>query len=356
MEISGVCNICFDNLSAEKRGVQCSKCFRCFHCSCSKVESKITRHTKWCCVQCKESNAILELLNTQKTEISKLMEITNRVETLSEDLANLKVEIPNMIKTEVNSVLSNTNESFKSNYSETKKDILISGLPASITNSHELSNIIIKACSILGVDININNIYNCYWLGDKKNVIVKFNSLLVRDSIMKKYLEKKNLLVSQILQGYDCSSRVYFNNNYPFNILKMLLYSRKLKKLNIILDFKMDFKSFLYFNRIDCCKLLSEASLFDLRSIYATNDVNIQLQLINDCLTSLIISNVPVSVRKPSNRCNFPFMNSQEVLLSKNLRDLAFHRYKSNASSVNWNSYCKLRNKTSKLTQITHFF
>lgn len=245
MEKVGVCNLCFAKLSDEKRGVQCSKCFRCFHCGCTKVESKITRNFKWCCVQCNESNAILELLNTQKNDISKLMEFANKVDKLSEDLSVLRDGIPSMISKEVNEVLSSDrimNQMNNNSKNETKKDILISGLPTSIKDSLELSNLIIKACSILGVDITLNDIFNCHWLGDKKNVIIKFNSLLIRDMVMKKYFQSKNLLLSQLLQGYNCESRVYFNNNYPTNTRRLLLYSRKLKKLKLIQDFKMDFK------------------------------------------------------------------------------------------------------------------
>lgn len=106
MESDGVCSLCYEQLSIENRGVQCLKCYRRFHVSCSKVEGKLTRKTKWLCPQCSESDRILNLLNNQQSEISKLVELTTKVEVLSNELATLKQSIPDIIKTEVKSVLS----------------------------------------------------------------------------------------------------------------------------------------------------------------------------------------------------------------------------------------------------------
>lgn len=181
------------------------------------METKVTRNSKWNCSQCCESKEILTLLNNQKAELSKLVELTSKVDKLTKDLSTFKKAVPDMIKNEIISVLNNDplvknniDEAIKNkidsalptlnqnsndisrcrniisqnSLKETRKDILISGFPPSIKSSFEIANLVIKACAILTVDLSLNDIYQCYWLNDKKNILVKFNSLLIRDLIM----------------------------------------------------------------------------------------------------------------------------------------------------------------------------
>lgn len=122
------------------------------------------------------------------------------------------------------------------------KEVLISGLPQWLKNPIEIANVVCSAGEILDIKLSISDIHQCYWLKDGRNLIVKFTSFLIKDLFMKKYLAKKNLVLSQIRPGSNISSRIYFNNNLPPETRRLLLYSRKLKKINTILNFKMNFK------------------------------------------------------------------------------------------------------------------
>lgn len=59
---------------------------------------------------------------------------------------------------------------------------------------------------------------------------------------MKAYFRSKNLSLDQIMDT-NVESRVFLNNNFPNQIQKTILYCRRLKKLNLITSFKVNFNS-----------------------------------------------------------------------------------------------------------------
>lgn len=121
-----------------------------------------------------------------------------------------------------------------------RRELMVSGIPASIRNTKDLREIAINIGSLYNVPVRTEDVFQCIRLKKENQVIIKFANVFVKEDIMSTYLRHKDLKLSQILDT-DVESRVYLNHSYPPLIQRNLLYCRRLKKLDVIEGFMVNF-------------------------------------------------------------------------------------------------------------------
>lgn len=116
-----------------------------------------------------------------------------------------------------------------------RADIIINGLPSGINH---LRDPIIKIGMICGVVLTQSDIQHCCYLSNGKAVLVKLNSVYLRDSIMINYHRRGSILLSDILPE-GVASRVFLNDNFNEATGKLLFVCRRLREQGKILKFKL---------------------------------------------------------------------------------------------------------------------
>lgn len=238
MNSTGVCTVCMERCSKENMGCQCVRCMRVYHIQCGQVSVTISKEQakKWICQNCSIQKNLKKLLESQEETIKRIPEMVAKEVRANINLLENKM---NDIELTVNEV---KNENCFLRSMDCRRDLIITGLPGSIRNPKELRDIVIKIGSIYNIAMSPGDIFQCLPLRRGSKVLVKFGNLFIKEDLMKLYLSSKDLKLNQILST-DVESRVYLNNNYPSIIQKTLLYCRRLKKLKMIEDFKINFTS-----------------------------------------------------------------------------------------------------------------
>lgn len=116
-----------------------------------------------------------------------------------------------------------------------RADIIINGLPAGIKN---LRDPIIKIAAVCNTPLSYSDIQHCCYLSNGKAVLVKLNSVFLRDLIMINYHKKESILLSEILPE-GVASRVFLNDNLNDATSKLLFMCRRLREQNKIQKFKI---------------------------------------------------------------------------------------------------------------------
>lgn len=118
-----------------------------------------------------------------------------------------------------------------------RADIIINGLPAGIK---VLRDPIIKIAAICNVMLSPSPSENqhCCYLSNGKAVLVKFNSVHLRDTIMINYHRKDQILLSDVVPE-EVASRVFLNDNFNDAAGKLLFVCRKLREQKKILRYKL---------------------------------------------------------------------------------------------------------------------
>lgn len=97
------------------------------------------------------------------------------------------------------------------------------------------------------------------------------------------------------------------------------------------------------FNNINWDGIFSYLNSFDSSLFFSSLDIDVKCSIITSLLVDLY-SFVPV-VKKRIYYRNDAWLESRVIVLARSLRDLAYAVFRSNRTSFNWKSYCKLRNK-----------
>lgn len=209
-----------------------------------------------------EQYYVLSIRN-QESDLAKINAIAEKVNDLSDNFANFKAVVPKMISDQINTavtavkkdvdsivnpLITNVQQSLLDNYraerNKVRSDIIISGIPQSMSTLDEMVKLVIQIGSVFEVNISSQEIYQCTWLrtkGVSRKMLVTFNSLIPRDKIMRKYFQQNMKLELNQLIPCEVSNRVFLNNNNPAKANKMYLYSRKLKKSGAIKHFRMNY-------------------------------------------------------------------------------------------------------------------
>lgn len=116
-----------------------------------------------------------------------------------------------------------------------RTDIIINGLPAGIK---DLYVPVIRIASICNTMLTQSDIQHCCYLSNGKAVLVKLNSVFLRDSIMINYHKKDSILLSDVVPE-GVASRVFLNDNLNDATGKLLFMCRRLREQNKIQKFKL---------------------------------------------------------------------------------------------------------------------
>lgn len=249
MESSGVCSICFVALSKTTVGFKCCNCMRRYHSSCADISTKGTRDSvaKWTCNSCQLPLTMETMLKQQKKSIDNIpvvvkKEVEAQYSILEQKFSNLLQPVKAEVDDIKQSVVNNKNITDHLLKIECRKDIIVSGLPNHITDPKKMRDIAIKIGENYGIMIKHEEIHQCVRLKKGNKILIKFANIFTRDDIMNSYFKNKDLKLNQVIDT-NIETRVFLNNNYPPTIQKMMLFGRKLQKLNLIKNFTMDFKT-----------------------------------------------------------------------------------------------------------------
>lgn len=268
------CNSCNKNITKTQSSLQCSACLHWFHLICSGVSEKafgalsdasgIYFKCNGCNIspEATDDTAVPDMGNDLRSLHSKMDRLLNKME---EDKNEFKAKLDSAIK-DIKGELSSTVTELKNDISccnttikdvesalstkcsqlETENnglhrklnraDIVINGLPA---GSDNLLDYVTSIAKFYSIAISKGDIFNVFYINQGRSLIVKFNSVLIRDSIMKEYFKKKDLTLKDVT-GRESSSRVYLNDHMTpatgkLNALcKRLLKEKKISKFWLI--------------------------------------------------------------------------------------------------------------------------
>ncbi|XP_075163384.1 uncharacterized protein LOC142236018 [Haematobia irritans] len=97
------------------------------------------------------------------------------------------------------------------------------------------------------------------------------------------------------------------------------------------------------YNRIHFDVLLNYFNQLQISSIFNTNDVDLQLSVLN-CVIDDLHSLIPLS-RKKANTDDCGWINDRSIKIARRERDVAYGEYLRDRSEGNWKIYCRLRNR-----------
>jgi len=193
---------------------------------------------------------ITTISNRVDAVVSDIDAVNNRIDSVSNDIAEAANRVDSaLIDVEtVSDSLDAVNESLCAKISSVeiqnnavqrrmnRSDIIISGLPAGLQN---LAEPVIAIAKHFGVVVVKADILHCCLVHRKTAVLVKFNSIELRDKIMSEYISTCSLTLKDAIGG-EIESRVYLNDHLTPIANKLnatcrkLLQSKKIKKFQLI--------------------------------------------------------------------------------------------------------------------------
>lgn len=249
-----VCPVCNKNVTRSSGGVCCCICEEWYHLiKCSGLsdaarEVLIKKKSKvgWKCNGCssfvavdrddamdnltkKLEDLINALPNTIRCEIDKcLPPIMKAVEANKKSCDENNAAVESKI-----SAIVTENNRLRTQLA--RNDILVSGLPPTV----KPSDMALKIPEALGMRLVSSDIDAAFWLGkNKKSLMIKFCSRAKRDEVMKKYMVRKNLKLSEVLPT-NIEARIYLNDNLSPDILNLKKLCRSLVKEKKIKRFEL---------------------------------------------------------------------------------------------------------------------
>ncbi|XP_046806469.1 uncharacterized protein LOC124419811 [Lucilia cuprina] len=270
------CPACKANVTKSVGSIGCGVCGSYFHPKCSGIPENTyaairKNHSTFVCKSCSNTadpqnttgndDLIKRIEQIQKSIEDKLehnkSEIKSEIELqMNNGFANLEAKMDGLIenvrsemrgelnkmKSDVNNCYSMVKEVDKSTNAKinalvaknntlerrlNRADILIIGLPNKMDS---IRSYVMKIGQLVGVAVTMTDINHCCYLKKQKCILIKFNSVYIRDSIMKKYYESQPLLLKDVMDncdvggadkngvgdqnvGGDVESRIYLKDN-----------------------------------------------------------------------------------------------------------------------------------------------
>lgn len=280
------CPTCNKNVTKTQRSIDCSYCEKYYHISCGKiskeqhdilVKNKIfkyicehcSRIPKYCNIQEELRDGFSSLLTTLEQKLEekfidskreldeqlksglKLLEdkinelpsqgaVANSsdVEQMKSDLRNC-FDVVNVVDNAANRRISDLQ--MQNNILQrrlNRSNIIIMGLPKRIK---DLRKPIVKICSLCNIRVSYTDIQHCTYFAGGKKVLVKFNSVQIRDEIMISYHKKRNVKLKDVIGG-TAQSDVFLNDHLTDSAKRLIAVCRKLKDKNKVT--KYTFKNY----------------------------------------------------------------------------------------------------------------
>lgn len=125
-----------------------------------------------------------------------------------------------------------------------RADIVINGLPDCLKN---IKNTLIDLASFYEISVTHQDINLAFYTNNKKSVLVKFNSISVRDDIMREYfksiksqpLKASDFITDQRIPAKLLERRIYLNDHYSPAAGKLNSICLKLRQNKAIKKFKL---------------------------------------------------------------------------------------------------------------------
>lgn len=277
---SSVCKCpgCNKNVTKTSKSIACAYCAKYFHISCTKVtpeqhafalKNKVlcyicehcSRMPKYCDIQDSLRNGFSSILacleekleakfNENKRKLDEQLE--NGLKLLDERINEISFHGPLINAEEVDQIKSDTKSCFDlvnvvdkaadrrmaslerhNNILQrrmNRSNIVIVGLPKNIK---DLRQHILKICLLCKVEVSCKEIQHCTYFASGKKVLVKFNSVQVRDEVMINYHKNRNLKLKDVIGG-ALQSDVYLNDHLTDSARTLIAVCRKLKEKNKI--------------------------------------------------------------------------------------------------------------------------
>lgn len=209
----------------------CAICNECQHVDCAiKQMPNLTQSAKenitkvkpgysFGCKKCSTSCLTNPMAKKMDAVEKQLFDLTNIIkDSITSQLADIKKDLAKSF-TNSQQFEADTNKKVQELEFENmnlrkqlnRPDIIVSGLP-SYLNTDDLYSTALsigKACNVI---LTENDVNFCAWIRKKSAVLIKFNNVLKRDSLMKNYRSKYNLKLNEIMQT-DIQNRIYLNNH-----------------------------------------------------------------------------------------------------------------------------------------------
>lgn len=265
------CGVCTSNIGSGICSIQCDVCSLWVHGSCAGIsDADLDKFSdasvSFICSSCKSNmrstghssvHDEVSNLNTKFDNLNATLKqaFTDAVADLKGELSAcvtaLKADIINCSKlvTQVESSLSAKVAGLEAENNALYKkfnraDIVVGGLPNGLQN---IPNAIIQLGSFYKTPVTLQDInYACY-INNGKAILVKFNSVFLRDAIMKEYfslmktqpLLASNLVVDPMIPAAALTGRVFLNDHFSPAAGKLNAQCRKLLQNKIISKFRV---------------------------------------------------------------------------------------------------------------------
>lgn len=278
------CPACFNNVTKTSGGVKCGRCAVFFHVKCAGV-SDLKKASDFICKSCSNTPApqkgdgsgdiIKRMEELQRSIESKIDTTRSEIEiSMNGGFSKLESKVNGLIqnfRNEIGGELKNVKSDVAQCYSVIKgvdeatgakinaliaknnvlerrlnrSDILVSGLP---NKMDKIRDYVIKIAQLVGVNVSMQDINHCCYIKGSKCILVKFNSVYLRDLVMKNYFKSQPLMLENILgvAGMNevgdintAETRVYLKDNLSpaskklHYICRKLLMQQKIKKFYI---------------------------------------------------------------------------------------------------------------------------
>lgn len=276
------CPKCTKNVTKTQKRVGCAYCGEYFHIECAKItveqydflcKNKILKYIcnncsslpKFCNVQEELRNGFAALTSSLEKELEKKLEESKRLlneqlelglKAIEEKYAPFVNDQPLVNASDVELIKSEVKQCFdvikvvdnaanqKLEKLQTQNNILqrrlnranivIWGLAKKIL---DLRTPILKICSLCNVPTTNADIQHCTYFAGGKAVLVKFNSVQIRDAIMINYNNNRNLKLCDVIPC-DIQSNVILNDHLTDVARKLIAVCRNLKNNNKIAKYR----------------------------------------------------------------------------------------------------------------------
>lgn len=250
---------CGRNITKSSGSISCKTCLKWFHANCVAISTdQLTFLLKskgkfgFICDICSTTPPVSgnteifelrgEIRDANNSVHQKLDAVLTKINNFDNDITALKHDV-NVCNKKINNVdesyrkkiktLEDKNEILQSRFN--KADIIISGLPRKELN---LKKTVINIFKILNGNVSDSDLNVCCFINNRHSVLIKLNSVLKRNMIMRNYFKKGSLKQSEVFNN-NSGGLIYLNDHLTEKGGKLCKLCRTLRKDKVIEKFRM---------------------------------------------------------------------------------------------------------------------